>query len=111
MKKKFTLFLAFLLCVSSSIKAEIIEDYDDDEENIGICAKESASNGVGFSMMGWGIAVVVTIAVLAVVLHQSLPPTAHNDSSNSSSSSSSSSGSSSSSSSSSNENQTYGSII
>lgn len=60
---------------------EIQENY---EQALGICATDGLSTGVGVSMMGWGLAIIVGITILAIVIHQSAAGTAHNDGSSSS---------------------------
>lgn len=77
-KKLFFWFLIFSVLVTSPLKSEEILTFEDDEiEYIGTCATSGLCNGVGFSMMGWGIAFVIGITILAVVINQSL--TAHYD--------------------------------
>lgn len=56
------------------------EDFDDHEaydQKVGICASDGLYSGVGASMMGWGIAIILGITILALVLHQSTGGTAH----------------------------------
>lgn len=72
MKKTVACLIAFLLFLVPCRSEEFIDEFEEDPQELGICAKKSYSDGVGFSMMGWGIAMVVTISILAVVLNQSI---------------------------------------
>lgn len=77
-KKLFFLLLSLSMILSSPVKSDEIISFEDDEiEYTGTCATSGLCNGLGFSMMGWGIAVVIGITILAVVINQSL--TAHYD--------------------------------
>lgn len=77
-KKLFYLFLSLSLMVSSPLKSDEVLTFEEDEiEYTGTCATSGLCNGLGFSMMGWGIAFVIGITILAVVINQSL--TAHFD--------------------------------
>lgn len=80
MQKKFLFFLLSLsLILSVPVKSDEILSFEDDEiEYVGTCATSGLCNGVGYSMMGWGIAFVIGITILAVVINQSI--TAHYDS-------------------------------
>lgn len=81
MKKVMVYFLAIAMacCIPSYSENldEIQEDYD---QTVGICATDGMSTGVGVSMMGWGIAIIVGISILAIVLHQSAGGNAHSSS-------------------------------
>lgn len=77
-KKLFFLLLSLSMVLSSPLKSDEIISFEDDEiEYTGTCATSGLCNGLGFSMMGWGIAFVIGITILAVVINQSL--TAHYD--------------------------------
>ena len=84
--KKITVYL-LAIAMACSIPSysenldEIQEDYD---QTVGICASDGMSTGVGVSMMGWGIAIIVGITILAIVLHQSAGGTAHSSTNSSS---------------------------
>lgn len=82
MKKILTLILSFFLFIQPCHGQEFVDEFEEDEqEELGMCAKKSYSDGVGFSMMGWGIAIIVTISILAVVLNQSIQHVQHSSSS------------------------------
>ena len=78
MKKLLTYFLIMGMVLFVPSYAD--SDYDDQEaydQKLGICASDSLYTGVGVSMMGWGISIIVGITILALVLHQSTGGTAH----------------------------------
>lgn len=78
MKKLLTYFLiiGMIFCIPSYADGSY-EDQDSYDQKLGICASDSLYAGVGVSMMGWGIAIIVGITILALVLHQSTGGTAH----------------------------------
>ena len=78
MKKILIYILIFFLSIRPSLAQEFVDEFDEEDEELGLCAQKSYSEGVGFSMMGWGVAIAVTVAILGVVLNQSI---AHSDSS------------------------------
>lgn len=88
--KKFILcLLAFAMTCSFPAYSENLDEIQDSyEQSLGICAADGMSTGVGVSMMGWGLAIIVGITILAIVLHQSAGGTTHSDSSTGSTSSS-----------------------
>jgi hypothetical protein len=75
-----TIALAFCLPSYSENLDDIQDNYD---QALGICAADGMSTGVGVSMMGWGLAIIVGITILAIVLHQSAGGTTHSSSSSS----------------------------
>lgn len=79
MKKILVYFLSLLLCLSAPAQLRADEDsmY---QEMTGLSASDSSNAGIGISMMGWGVAIIVGITILALVLHQSTG-SGHNDSS------------------------------
>ena len=78
MKKLLTYFLIMgMIFCTPSYADGIYEDQDSYDQKLGICASDSLYAGVGVSMMGWGIAIIVGITILALVLHQSTGGTAH----------------------------------
>lgn len=80
-----TIALAFCL---PSYSENLDEVQDNSDQALGICATDGMSTGVGVSMMGWGLAIIVGITILAIVLHQSAGGTTHSSSSSSGTSSS-----------------------
>ncbi len=80
MKKLLVCFLSFSLCFALPMQGHADEDniYD---EITGISATDATNAGIGISMMGWGLAIVVGITILALVIHQSTATTAHSSSS------------------------------
>ena len=77
--KKFTAYLIAIAiaCYLPSYADDLDEVQDDYEQAIGVCAADGMSTGVGVSMMGWGIAIIVGITILAIVIHQSAGGTTH----------------------------------
>ncbi|MBM3191111.1 MAG: hypothetical protein FJZ63_00460 [Chlamydiae bacterium] len=78
MKRPFIYLLALGMALSLPSYAD--ESFDDNEtydQRIGVCAADGLYTGVGASMMGWGIAIIVGITILALVFHQSTGGTAH----------------------------------
>lgn len=80
--KKLTVYLLAIAmaCFVPSYSENLDEIQEDYDQTVGICATDGMSTGVGVSMMGWGIAIIVGISILAIVLHQSTS-TAHSSSS------------------------------
>lgn len=79
MKRFFFFIFSFALICKTPCYCEEIEDFEDSEiAYTGTCPSNGLCNGVGFSMMGWGIAFFIAITILGVVINQSL--TAHFDS-------------------------------
>ncbi|MEI8300098.1 MAG: hypothetical protein WCG10_00610 [Chlamydiota bacterium] len=78
MKKLLTYFLiiGMLFCIPSYADGGY-DNQDSYDQQLGICASDGLYAGVGASMMGWGIAIIVGITILALVLHQSTGGTAH----------------------------------
>lgn len=82
MKKITVYFLAIAMaCLVPSYSENLDEIQENYDQTIGICAADGMTTGVGVSMMGWGIAIIVGISILAIVLHQSLSSTAHSSTS------------------------------
>lgn len=50
------------------------------DQALGICATDGMTTGVGVSMMGWGLAIIIGITILAIVIHQSAAGTTHQQS-------------------------------
>lgn len=77
--KKLTAYLLSIamICYLPSYAENLDEVQDDYEQAIGVCAADGMSTGIGVSMMGWGIAIIVGITILAIVLHQSTGGTTH----------------------------------
>ncbi|PCI94533.1 hypothetical protein COB11_03720 [Candidatus Aerophobetes bacterium] len=44
---------------------------------MGISASDAMNAGIGVSMMGWGLAIIIGITILCLVLHQSRGGNAH----------------------------------
>ena len=82
MKKLMAYCVAAMMALCLPAHAENLDELQDSyEQALGICATDSLSTGVGVSMMGWGLAIIVGITILAIVLHQSAGGTMHRDTS------------------------------
>lgn len=81
MKKLLVYFLSAVLCLGVPMKISA-DDENLYDEMTGISASDSANAGIGISMMGWGLAIIIGITILALVLHQSTG-SGHTDSSSS----------------------------
>ena len=84
--KKLTTYLLALAMVGTipSYSENLDEIQESYEQTLGICATDGMSTGVGVSMMGWGLAIIVGITILAIVLHQSGGGTVHSPASSAS---------------------------
>jgi|AACY02.14.fsa_nt_gi hypothetical protein len=84
--KKITVYILAIAmaCSIPSYSESLDATIDEYDQAVGICAADGMSTGVGVSMMGWGLAIIVGIAILAIVLHQSTSTTHSSSSSNSS---------------------------
>lgn len=70
------LIIACLLFSSSVQGADDLQDYATNTDNLyraGAGAHDGSFTAISSSMIGWGIALAVAIAILAAVLHQSVP--------------------------------------
>ncbi len=76
-----SILMIALLCFVPSYPESLDAVIDEYDQAAGVCAADGMSTGVGVSMMGWGLAIIVGITILAVVLHQSTAGTTHSVSS------------------------------
>lgn len=76
MKKFISVFCIVLITLFSPSYSQSLSDmqYEFDQA-VGISASDSMATGVGVSMMGWGLAIIIGISILAIVLHQSAATT------------------------------------
>lgn len=82
MKRLLVYILAFGLALSLPIQARSDSDsFDSYDQALGICAADSMDTGISMSMMGWGLAIIVGITILAIVIHQSAGGNVHSSSS------------------------------
>ena len=65
------------MCFCTSSYADLEADQIAYDEIMGISASDAMNAGIGISMMGWGIAIIIGISILCLVLHQSRGSTSH----------------------------------
>jgi hypothetical protein len=72
MKKLIALFLSGSLVIFSPVHAQSLDDMQEKFDTaVGTCASDGIATGIGVSMMGWGLAIIVGISILSIVVHQS----------------------------------------
>jgi hypothetical protein len=76
MKKFISVICIILITLFSPSYSQSLSDmqYEFDQA-VGISASDSMATGIGVSMMGWGLAIIIGISILAIVLHQSAATT------------------------------------
>ncbi|MCH9630384.1 MAG: hypothetical protein S4CHLAM37_03800 [Chlamydiia bacterium] len=65
------------MCFSTASHADLESDQNSYDEMMGISASDAMNAGIGVSMMGWGLAIIIGITILCLVLHQSRGSNAH----------------------------------
>lgn len=65
------------MCFCTSSYADLESDQIAYDEMMGISASDAMNAGIGISMMGWGLAIIIGITILCLVLHQSRGSTSH----------------------------------
>lgn len=73
------------MCFSTASYADLESDQNAYDEMMGISASDAMNAGIGVSMMGWGLAIIIGITILCIVLHQSRGDNAHSGTSTGSS--------------------------
>lgn len=72
MKKLLKYLISGVLMFFSPLHCENLTDMQERFDNaVGTCASDGIATGIGVSMMGWGLAIIVGISILSVVIHQS----------------------------------------
>lgn len=72
MKKLIALLLSAALMTCSSVHSQSLDDMQEKFDTaVGTCASDGIATGIGVSMMGWGLAIIVGISILSIVVHQS----------------------------------------
>lgn len=72
MKKFLALILAGALMTFSPAYSQSLDDMQEKFDTaVGTCASDGIATGIGVSMMGWGLAIIVGISILSIVIHQS----------------------------------------
>jgi hypothetical protein len=76
MKKFIALLLTGALIAFSPAYTQSLDEMQEKfDAAVGTCASDGIATGIGVSMMGWGLAIIVGISILSIVMHQST--TAH----------------------------------
>lgn len=72
MKKFLALLFTTALVICSPVYPQSLDDMQEKFDNaVGTCASDGIATGIGVSMMGWGLAIIVGISILSIVVRQS----------------------------------------
>lgn len=91
MKRFLGILVAFAICFSnnSAFSREYIQDHAENTDalyRVGSCAKDGAFTATSTSMIGWGVALFIAIAIITGVLSQNKASSTSSSSDSSSSS-------------------------